>query len=123
MEESIKIEKKYPELSNDFKKLLADAAVDSRGALLIVAIEIESIVRKLAKKASIDFGSTTRLVNELSKRKIIDEKIVPIFKDFWNIRNRIVHDPSEKISENIIYELTYLGLRVLNLLSLSEDTK
>ena len=122
-EESIKKEKKYPELSDDFKKLLADAAADPRGALLIVAIEIESVVRKLAKQANLDYGTTTKLIVELSKRKVIDEKIIPIFKDFWNVRNRIVHGPSEKISENIIYELTYLGLRVLNILSLSEDTE
>jgi uncharacterized protein YutE (UPF0331/DUF86 family) len=122
LEESIKEEKKYPELSYDFKKLLAGASADPRGALLIVAIEIESIVRKLAEKAHIEFGSTTKLVIELSKRKIIDEKILPIFKDFWNIRNRIVHGPSEKVSENIIYELTYLGYRILTLLSLTKDS-
>jgi len=120
LEESIKKEKKYPELSNDFKKLLAEASTDPRGALLIVAIEIESTIRKLAEKADIGFGSTTKLVIELSKRKIIDEKILPIFKDFWNVRNRIVHGPSEKISESIIYELTYLGYRILSLLSLTK---
>jgi uncharacterized protein YutE (UPF0331/DUF86 family) len=119
LEESIKKENKYPELSNDFKKLLAEASTDPRGALLIIAIEIESTVRKLAEKADIRFGSTTKLVMELSKSKIIDERIPPIFKDFWNVRNRIIHSSSEKISESIIYELTYLGYRILSLLSLT----
>lgn len=120
-EESIKDRKKYPELPENFKKLLADASADPRGALLIVAIEIESVIRELAKKNHINFGSTMKLANELSEKKVINEEILPIFKDFWNIRNMVVHGLHERINENTIYELTYLGFRILNLLLLSKD--
>lgn len=120
-EESIKDRKKYPELPENFKKLLADASAEPRGALLIVAIEIESVVRELAKKNHINFGSTMKLANELSEKKVINEEILPIFKDFWNIRNMVVHGLHERINENTIYELTYLGFRILNLLLLSKD--
>ena len=86
-----------------------------------MAIEIESVIRELAKKNHINFGSTMKLANELSEKKVINEEILPIFKDFWNIRNMVVHGLHEKINENTIYELTYLGFRILNLLLLSKD--
>jgi len=117
-----KLSKTYLSRSDYIRKCSLGKNITVVSGIRELIIEIKSIVRKLAEKARIEFGSTTKLVIELSKRKIIDEKILPIFKDFWNIRNIIVHGSSEKVSENIIYELTYLGYRILTLLSLTKDS-
>jgi uncharacterized protein YutE (UPF0331/DUF86 family) len=96
------------------------ASKDPRGALLILAVEIERTVRKIAKISELPEAEGSyplrKLITIMADRNIIDPNVVPIFRDFWSIRNLVVHGQHYELSEGKIFELVDLGLRVIKLL-------
>lgn len=107
-----------PSYSN-VESWLAAAATSPRASLVLLAIEIEKAVRDLAMAAKIPEAKRpllTRHIGILAKRGVIDERIVPLFRDFWAIRNSVVHGQHFELSEGKLYELLELGLRIVRLL-------
>ncbi|WP_141396879.1 hypothetical protein [Clostridium tertium] len=126
-----KVEEKMDENDNEIKaeysamneKLItnfAQAASDPRGAIMVIAAEIESRIRNLAESADITSSKRIplhRVLEELNKRKIVDYETISLFRDFWTMRNRVVHDlKGINLGQDRLYELAELGIRVLNLL-------
>jgi len=111
-----------PERDDEVIKRFINVSSDPRATLLLVAIEIEKSLRNLAEQAQVPeakrFYSTTKLMNFLADKRMINPDVVPIFKDFWSIRNQVVHDHHFDLSSGKLYELTELGLRILRLLTI-----
>lgn len=104
---------------------LAAAATNPRASLVLLAIEIEKTIRDLATAAKIPEAKRpllTRHIGILAKRGVIDERIVPLFRDFWAIRNSVVHGQHFELSEGKLYELLELGLRIVRLLRASASS-
>ena len=103
---------------------LADAAADPRAGLLLVAIEIEQAIRGLAAQYGISAGvgrvSTRRTLRELATRGAVPREVVPLFEDFWQVRNEVVHGAGFKVPTGHLYELVDVGFRILELISLGE---
>ena len=49
--------------------------------------------------------------------KILSKDILASFKDFWLIRNQVVHGTHFELSERQLYELVEIGVRILKLLT------
>lgn len=97
------------------------ASADPRAALLIVAIEIEQAVRTLAEESKIPeskrFYSIPRMLEVLVSEGKLPKKILSSFRDFWSIRNHVVHGIHFELPERQLYELVEIGVRILKLLT------
>jgi len=102
---------------------LAQGGTDPRASLLLLAIEIERTIRNLAKAADVPQPYHTyplyRLLGSLAERQIVDKRLVRLFRDFWAVRNTVVHGHHFEISEGKLYELIELGFRILRILKVS----
>jgi hypothetical protein len=124
VESSLAQEKRQPiipEATDDEVSIwLTSAGSDPRAALLLLAIEIEKTARELATAAEIPQSSRpyplSKQLAVLAERQVIDPRIVPLFQDFWSIRNSVVHGHHFELSEGKLYELVEFGLRILRLL-------
>lgn len=101
--------------------MLTAPAANPRGILVSLAVEIEKVLRRIAEYYDIPEARKTtsphKLMQIMVKRRIISEEIFPLFRDFWMIRNQAVHSAKFKISEEELYRLIDLGIRILRLLN------
>jgi hypothetical protein len=111
-------------LSPEATQWVIDAAADPRAGLLLVAIEIEQAIRRLAAQHGIASGvgrmSARRTLGELARREAVPPEVVPLFDDFWQVRNQVVHRAGFQLPTGQLYELVDIGFRILELLSLGE---
>lgn len=99
-------------------------AADPRAGLLLVAIEIEQAIRQLAARHGVSAGvgtlSARRALSDLAKREVVPRQVVPLFDEFWQVRNRVVHGAGFQLPPGQLYELVDVGFRILELLALGE---
>lgn len=99
---------------------IIDKVSDPRGALIVMAIEIEDAIQDLARSKGIAkvnrYNSPVRIMNELVDRSLIDSSVMAPFKDFWSIRNHAAHSAKFRIDDSQLYELVDIGIRVLKLI-------
>lgn len=109
----------YEDISSELKSKLIEMASDPRGSLMMLAIEIEGKIRSLASMTDIEDvkrpGSVIQLLRIMTRQNIIPSEVMPIFQDFWKIRNKIIHE-GYKLENDNLYSLVDLGLRILRLI-------
>lgn len=111
-------QRKVEEISPEVAKRIAEAGTDPRSALLLVAIEIEEAVRRLARKYELsERAPTNRLISELAEKGLVSQEVVSLFRDFWQVRNQVVHRAGFNIPPGQIYALVDVGLTILRLFS------
>ncbi len=111
-------QRKVEEIPPEITMRIAEAATDPRSALLLVAIEIEEATRRLARKYDLpEQASASRLISELAEKGMVSHEVVSLFRDFWQVRNQVVHRAGLNIPAGQIYALVDVGLTILKLLS------
>lgn len=109
----------YEDISIELKNKLIETSSDPRGSLMILAIEIEAKIRELAKMVQVTDDKRPypilRLLMIMTQKEYIPEEILPVFRDFWDIRNRVIHE-GYKVDKEMLFPLVELGLRILRLL-------
>ncbi len=98
---------------------LVAAGSDPRASLVLLAVEIEKTVCDLAVAADIPESRRpllSRHISVLAQRGVLNQQIVPLFREFWAIRNLVVHGQHFELSEGKLYELLELGIRIVRLL-------
>jgi hypothetical protein len=110
----------YEGLSAETKSILSKSAAHPRTALITLAVEIETELRNISEQNDISgyqkILNPSRLVQELVNRKILTTNVQALFKDFWTIRNQAVHGSNFEVSQDKLYELVELGIRLLKIL-------
>jgi HAMP domain-containing protein len=95
---------------------------DPRGGLIAVAADIESQVRTLLVEANLSgvhlYISPLRGIELLAAKGLIDQELPMLMRDFWVVRNKAVHDSQERMTDDEIYRLVDLGVRILDLLTI-----
>ncbi len=108
----------------ELKEWAEAAAADPRAGLLLVAADIEEAIRRLASRHGMATGvgrlSARRALSDLAKRGIVPRQVVPLFDDFWQVRNEVVHGAGLQLPAGQLYELIDIGFRILELLSLGD---
>ena len=95
---------------------------DPRGGLIAIAADIEIRVQHLLSKE--DLSSARRYTTPLHGVELLAKygHVVPdlpiLMRDFWTVRNRVVHGSEARMTEQDIYRLVDLGVRILELLSI-----
>lgn len=108
-------------ISSVVSRTISEASADPRAALVIIAIEIERAVRVRAEEGEIPeskrFYSVPRMLEVLVSEGKLPKDILTSFKDFWSIRNEVVHGVHFELPEGQLYELVEIGVRILKLLT------
>ncbi len=96
--------------------------LDPRAAIVIISMEIEKSLKEIFEEFRISEGkrplSVPRMARILAERQIIPHEVVSALTDFWSIRNKVIHEYRFKLSDEQLYDIIDLGLRILKLLSL-----
>lgn len=107
-------------ISKDLENKIAEAAKNPRGLILVTASEIETRLRGLCIKNKLieieKFIPMYKMIDVLYKNNLISEEVLPIIREFLNVRNRIAHEAHYKIGENQLFEFAELGIRILKLI-------
>jgi hypothetical protein len=106
-------------IPEDVKERIQNSLVEPRGALISLAVEIESRLKELAEQHKITnrgYFAPRKTIQELTFRNLISPEIEPVFIDFWEIRNNAVHARGFVPEPSKLFELAELGLRVLRFL-------
>ncbi len=112
-------QRQVEEMPPEVSKLIAEASRGPRLALLLVAIEIEQAIRRLANKYNLpEQVSAGRLISQLAEQEYVSQEVVSLFRDFWQVRNQVIHRVGFNIPEGQIYALIDVGLTILKLLSI-----
>ncbi|MBI3913629.1 MAG: hypothetical protein HY327_05520 [Chloroflexi bacterium] len=105
-------------ITPDVAERIAEAGTDPRAVLLLVAIEIEEAARRLAREHGISQqASASHQVLELAERGLVSQEVVSLFREFWQVRNQVIHRAGFNIPSGQIYALVDVGLTIRKLLS------
>lgn len=106
---------------DEINKRILEYTKDPRGGLIAIAVEIESMIYELVKyyKLSINakLMSPIRAIDILVKKGFVPSKLNSLIRDFWVIRNQVVHHSEFQFTNHRPYRLLDLGIRILDLLS------
>lgn len=98
---------------------------DPRGGLIAVAVDIEERVQELIRVHSLYIGkrylSPLHGAELLSSKGIVVKDLPMLMRDFWAVRNRAFHSSDIKLTEQDVYRLVDLGVRILELLSVTKE--
>lgn len=108
--------------SEELRTRLGSLARDPRAGLVTLAVEIEAVLRNLARDLeptnSKKYLPPIRIVDELAQRNIVPREVPSLFRDFWAVRNQAVHSLDYSPSKKQLYEILDIGIRLLWLLNL-----
>ncbi|MCD4747459.1 MAG: hypothetical protein K8R58_14275 [Bacteroidales bacterium] len=89
-------------------------------ALINLAIELEKELRDIIGKHIDEIPkhpiSATKMMELLVNELNLDRQYLIVFKDFWRLRNQVLHEPLEKIDEDLILSLTNTGIKILKII-------
>lgn len=106
---------------NEIKKRIFEYTKDPRGGLIAIAVEIESTISELVKYYKLPINakhmSPIRTIDFLVKKEFVSSKLNSLIRDFWVIRNQVVHHSEFQLTNLQLYRLLDLGIRILDLLS------
>jgi len=101
--------------------ILREMSKDPRAALLLLASKLEELVRNRMKSAQLAdnqrFQPLPRMVEECVKAGLFPREMLPAFRDFWDIRNRVAHGMAFDVSDSTIVSLISLGAELLKMAS------
>ena len=108
--------------ASEIRNRIAKLPINPREKLVTLAAEIEAATLDLAEYYQIprahSFISPMMVASELAKRELLPKETPDLIKGFWSVRNQAVHAKNFEITQEHLYELLDLGIRILRLLSI-----
>lgn len=108
-------------VSAEVQKVVEEAAKEPRAALLLLSSQLEDVARRRVKKVAPD---EARRVYELPKlievgisKGLFAETILQPARDFWDVRNQILHGGSRGVDLSTVMSVLAMGVDLLKLLS------
>jgi len=112
----------YSGIPENVKMRIEQNLNNPRAALITLAVEIESVLRNIARKYNINkqdkYFSPKTVVNKLLTEKLISNQTYNLFNEFWFVRNTAVHSRDFEPSQYELYKLVDIGIRILGLLQI-----
>ena len=108
-------------LTPEVDEVLHVAARNPRAALLLLSAKIDHQAKRRLMEAGLKEGN--RVVSAPQAIKIgvnaghFPKEVESPFKNFWTVRNKVVHDEAFHVDDNTILALISLGTVILTLLS------
>lgn len=106
-------------------EVLEVVKTDARAALMVLAARIEQLVMiRLAQKGLREKGRAIPMFRALTlgiENGVFPNEALEPFREFWELRNRVVHGQAFEVESTVVQSLVSIGLEVLKLVSLEED--
>ena len=119
IEDKEEFDKKLDVLYSEEEKILELISSNPESALIKLAILIEKQLRYILAgwggSSSPRLLSVMNMVEYLSKQKVLPSNLIHLIRNFWKIRNRIVHG-FEDISERELSSVLDSGITILRML-------
>ncbi|OGD17399.1 hypothetical protein A2V47_00310 [Candidatus Atribacteria bacterium RBG_19FT_COMBO_35_14] len=120
--EKLEIEEfEFKSKPDEIRKRIIEYTKDPRGGLISIAIEINSMISKLATYyqlfKNVKHISPIRTIDVLTNRGLVPNELQSLIRDFWIVRNQAVHSSEFQLTNQQLYRLLDLGIRILDLLS------
>lgn len=112
---------KYFDILNGLDK---DDNIQLQLTLIQVSIEIEKNIRELAKQYDINVQKLglIKILNILNTKKLIPYEINILIRDFWPVRNNLIHQNEVfDIPKETLEKILQLGLEILSLLKAEKE--
>lgn len=97
---------------------------DPKGGLIAVAVDIEERINQLVKSHQLQglrrYVSPMHGAELLAMHGHVVKEVPVLMRDFWAVRNLAFHGKDMKLSEQDVYRLVDLGVRILDLLSIKK---
>ncbi len=111
-------------LSPEVEEILHESSKDPRAALLLLSAKIESQVKKRLQEANL----STRYPLGKAMQVGVDaglfaQEILPAFRDFWAVRNRVAHAEAFDVEDSTILALVSIGTELLKVLSTAKSSE
>lgn len=106
-------------------EIVHEASKDPRAAFLLLSSKIEGKVRERFNEAGIEvkdrFVPLMRMIELGIRSGIFPQELLPSFRDFWVMRNKVVHGQAFEVEDSVILSLISLGNEILKLISIEEN--
>ncbi len=108
-------------IASDVVEVLHASSKDPRAALLLLSAKIEGEVKKRLEEAKIQLSKrytpASEAVSVGVKAGIFPPELLPAFRDFWSVRNRVAHAEGFDVPDSTIFSLISLGIELLKFVS------
>ena len=110
--------------TSEINEILLETSKDPRAALLLVAAKLEQQVRARIEEAGLAeskrFMSLSQIVNVGVSAGIFPQELMPAFRDFWTVRNRVAHGEAFEVESSNLFSLISLGTELLKMVSVKK---
>ena len=107
------------EVANDINNILNIAGVNSRAALLLLAVKIENQMRLRLQEAGLqsttNYALSRQAIDNAVTAGLIPEETVSAFRDFIEVRNKVAHGAAFDVDEATILSLVSIGIELLKI--------
>jgi hypothetical protein len=114
-------------IPSEVEEVLSESAKNPRAALLLLSTKIESEIKERIKDAGVKLSrpnaTASQAVETGVKAGIFTLEFSSAFRDFWTVRNRIVHGEAFDVNDNTILSLISLGTELLKVISTTNIDK
>jgi hypothetical protein len=107
--------------SRVFERQIDKYVRDPRGGLIAVAADIEKRVIGLLRQRNLaqagKFITPPRGIELLAQHGAVAPNLPALARNFWNVRNAVVHGVSSHVTDADVFRMVDVGVRILDLLS------
>ena len=111
-------------VSSEVEEIYRRTSQDPRAALLLLSAELEQRVRSRLQNAGVERSgrlmSLPQAVEAGVRADILPREVLPPFRDFWAVRNRVAHGDALEVDNSIIYSLVSVGAELLKMVSVEQ---
>ncbi|MCK4593247.1 hypothetical protein KAU45_02005 [bacterium] len=111
---------KESELDKAIRQIIYISKDNPKAALMLLATDIEKSVKETLERNNIYFGRHVSIRNMVEKgveKEIFTKDILHIFKDFWVVRNKVVHGEDRFMFEDALLRVVDIGIQILKMLN------
>lgn len=111
-------------LPPEVEEILRESSKDPRAALLLLSAKIESQVKNRLQEAGINKRYTlSKAIQAGVDAGLFPIEILPAFRDFWAVRNKVAHAEAFDVEDSTILSLVSIGTELLKVLSIEKTNK
>ena len=111
--------------ASELHQIVPEVGDEPRGKLVALAVQIEAAALALAEYYRIPsvkkLTSVVKVADELAKRELVPGELTALIRGFWVVRNRAVHSTDFELTDEGLYKVLDLGIRILKLFSLNRS--
>lgn len=117
----------YSNLDDEQINMYYQFSKDPRGTIMVIAGELEKRITILAREAKLvdnnRYLPINKLMDILVDNNIFGRELIPLFRQFWSVRNQVAHGVYNEVDKNNLFVLIEVGMRLLKMIPIGIEDK